>query len=304
MMKLQRGKIDLAIRFIEQEARPLDKALFQYHFGVVSADSVLSELANYQNSDGGFGHGLEADFRLAASSPMATSIALQYAVAVNAPLTNPLTVGAIQYLVSTYNSTEDYWPATFLDVNDEPHAPWWHLDEIRTPPETEWATPNAELAGYLYRQSSVVPSSLLTKIGNRVTHNIEQGGGMMAPMKSYNILCWQRALPYFPSDIGELVVTRMKAAIHQLPLSIEDMMEVRISWLAPTPDSMIAQEFPEKVDMLLDGEITQQSNDGGWWPTWKWGQYPEAWATAKREWAGRITLNVLLALRAHGKLCQ
>ena len=126
----------------------------------------------------------------------------------------------------------------------------------------------------------------------------------MAPMKGYNILCWQRALQYFPSEIRALAVTRMAAAVHQLPLTTEDMMEIRISWLVPTPDSMIAQEFPDKVDELLEWEITRQSIDGGWWPTWKWGQYPEAWENARREWAGRITLDTLLALQAHGKLCQ
>jgi hypothetical protein len=303
-VRLSKEKLELAGRFIERKARPLDKTLFQYHFGAVSADAVLAELAHYQNSDGGFGHGLEADFRLAASSPMATSVGLQYAVSVNTWPEHPMIVEAMRYLVSTYNSEGYYWPATFLDVNDEPHAPWWHLKEVCVPLDDDWPNPNAELAGYLYRYASLIPPDLLAKIGKRLAQSLEQGGGMMSAMKFYSILCWQRALPYFPSDIQALAVTRMRAAAHQLPLIPEDMMEVNISWLAPTPDSVIAQELPDKVHELLEREITRQSADGGWWPAWEWGQYPEAWAIARQEWAGRITLEVLLALQAHGKSCQ
>jgi hypothetical protein len=101
-VRLSKEKLELAGRFIERKARPLDKTLFQYHFGAVSADAVLAELAHYQNSDGGFGHGLEADFRLAASSPMATSVGLQYAVSVNTSPEHPMIVEAMRYLVSTY----------------------------------------------------------------------------------------------------------------------------------------------------------------------------------------------------------
>ena len=303
-MRLSKEKLELASRFIQQKARPLDKALFHYHFGAVSADAVLAELAHYQNSDGGFGHGLEADFRLAASSPMATSVGLQYAVTVNAPPEHPMVVGAMRYLVSTYNSAGNYWPVTFLDVNDEPHAPWWHLKEVCAPPDSDWPNPNAELAGYVYRYDSLIPPDLLAVIGKRVVQSLEQGGGMTAPTKFYNILCWQRSLQYFPSEIHALIVTRMRVAAHQLPLTPEDLMEVNVGWLAPTPDSVIAQELPDKVNELLEREITRQSADGGWWPTWEWGQYPEVWAIARQEWAGSITAEVLLALQAHDKSCQ
>lgn len=44
-----------------QNARPLDLALWQYHFENGSRDTVLSILQCYQNSDGGFGNTIDPD---------------------------------------------------------------------------------------------------------------------------------------------------------------------------------------------------------------------------------------------------
>ena len=55
--------------FIDRHARPLDLARWQYHFENGTRDAVLDALKDYQNDDGGFGHGLEADCLNPNSSP-------------------------------------------------------------------------------------------------------------------------------------------------------------------------------------------------------------------------------------------
>ena len=47
--------------FVYRNARPLDLAIWQYHFENGSKEAVMHALSAYQNPDGGFGHGLEAD---------------------------------------------------------------------------------------------------------------------------------------------------------------------------------------------------------------------------------------------------
>ena len=81
---IARERYRQARRFVEEVARPLDRALLAYHRGEAERDEVVDALAAYQNEDGGFGHGIEPDIRLGASSPMATSVGLEYAVAVGA----------------------------------------------------------------------------------------------------------------------------------------------------------------------------------------------------------------------------
>ena len=47
--------------WIHRNARPLENALWNYHFEGGSVDAVLSILQEYQQPDGGFGNAVEAD---------------------------------------------------------------------------------------------------------------------------------------------------------------------------------------------------------------------------------------------------
>lgn len=66
------SNFDRAKVFIKTKARGLERSLFEYEFENGSQESVLAELITYQNKDGGFGNGIEPDFWLPNSSPMAT----------------------------------------------------------------------------------------------------------------------------------------------------------------------------------------------------------------------------------------
>lgn len=298
------ANFDQAAAFIQERARPIDQALFAYYFENGPAEDVLGALQHFQNDDGGFGHGIEPDFRCAGSSPMATSVALQYAVAVDAPADHPLIGAAIAYLLQTYNHQEEYWPATYPDVNDYPHAPWWHTDAVAAPEESAWANPNAELVGYLHRYQSLVPADTLTAVTARARRNLGDGSGpLQNPFFRYILLCWQRALPWLPAELQPLVRTRIHDTFAAYPITAtEHYGEVNILWLAPGPDSILARGWPGAVRPLVDQFIDQQAADGAWWPVWQWGQYEDAWETAKVEWAGKITTETLHILRTYGKL--
>ena len=122
---------------VRNTARPIDSALFDYYFEDGTTESVLDELVKYQNPDGGFGRGLEPDIRLGASSPMVTSTGLQYCTAVDADGNHPVVRRAVEYLVDAYESAGRYWPSTPPEVNDTPHAPWWHVETVEPPTEEE-----------------------------------------------------------------------------------------------------------------------------------------------------------------------
>jgi len=59
-----------AREFMYRNARPLDLARFQYHFEDGSKENVVNVLSYYQNTDGGFGHALEADCWNPTSTPL------------------------------------------------------------------------------------------------------------------------------------------------------------------------------------------------------------------------------------------
>jgi len=68
MKRLSREAFDRARQFLKTQARPLDRAMFEYRFEGASAESVIAELARFQNDDGGFGRALEPDLRTPDSS--------------------------------------------------------------------------------------------------------------------------------------------------------------------------------------------------------------------------------------------
>lgn len=304
MKKLPKANFAQAVNFIREQAREVDKRLFAYHFEKATAVSVLDALAAYQNEDGGFGHGIEPDFRLRASSPMATSVGLQYCTAVHAPANHPLIKKAVGYLVKTYDWEHQYWPATYENVNNEPHAFWWHVDELTPPDETRWPNPSAEIVGYLHRYSSLVPADLLNQATIRAEANLTSSPIITgeAPQK-YNVMCWERAVPWLPGSLGTAVADAIRRTFAAYPSIRPDTFEeLSILALAPTPDSILAQLAPDVAQQALDREINNQGDDGGWWPGWHWGQYEDVWPIAKQEWAGKITVHTLHTLQKYGRI--
>jgi len=297
-MKLSRANFLLAVKFVKSHARDLDLLLFDYKFENSSKDDVLQVLAKYQNSDGGFGHGIEPDFRLKASSPIATSIGLQYCEELDIDSEDTIVTSAVKYLVSTFQPDGGYWPATFLDVNEEPHAPWWHEKEIVAPPDAKWPNPNAEIVGYLNKYAMHVPEEILNAVNSRALANLESSEYIEGLV--YDILCWNRIIPYLPTHLRLKARDKLERTLRKvLPTMEETLREVRIFSLAPNPESLLYKLFPDEVDRLISSEIEKQSPDGGWWPTWEWGQYEDAWEVAKVEWAGKITAECLTSLDSY-----
>lgn len=304
MQRLSSARFQKAKAFIYTHARPLDTKLYEYHFEGGSADAVLNALAAFQNADGGFGHGLEPDFRLAASSPMATTVGLQYATAVSALSTHPLVQNAIRYLINTYETQNAYWPAAFENVNDAPHAFWWHVEALTPPVEAAWPNPSAEITGYLHQHASLVPADFLTAVTARAQQNLTSSEIISGdtPQK-YNVLCWQRALPYLPEGMKTAVTAAITRTYQTYDAIQPDTFgELSVLAFAPNPLSLLAQLAPETVAQCLDDELNKQAEDGGWWPSWHWGQYEEVWPVAKKEWAGIITVENLQVFQAFGRI--
>lgn len=88
------------IRFwMYRNARPIDLAIWQYHFDKGSKEAILSALSAYQNSDNGFGRALDADNWNPNSSPYTTGIAITILDEIKISDTqHPLVKGILAYL--------------------------------------------------------------------------------------------------------------------------------------------------------------------------------------------------------------
>ena len=69
------------------------------------------------------------------------------------------------------------------------------------------------------------------------------------------------------------------------------------------PASPEYELMADAVAANLDYEMLRQTESGAWVPTWDWSKTDaDAWAKAKEEWSGVLTLDMLLTLRAFGRI--
>lgn len=309
MHSLSPQAFDRARQFLKIRARPLERALFEHRFEGAPADGVLAELARFQNRNGGFGHGLEPDLRTPSSSSLATGIGLRILKELGCSVDHPMVGNTIHWLLNDYNPLTEVWRVVPADANDHPHAPWWH-DEAGSLERTFDAfaiIPRAELVGLLHAYASIVPASFLRDITEITVRSIEtieplgSGGGddlvyALSLAQTEGLLEAQR----------DRLLARIRgvvpAAVSRDPAEWSGYCIAPLK-IAPSPQSPVADLIWDEVQAHLDYQIEHQGPQGAWDPVWTWGDaYPEAWAEARLEWQGHLTLETLTALRAYGRM--
>ena len=280
--------------FISKTGRPLERALFAFHFEHGSSDLVIAELAKYQNPDGGFASYLDGDTRWTGSSPMGTMIGLRILNEVKAPAEDSHVKAAINYLLSTFDDKKGYWHALPIEANAVPHAPWWDVHRDTGKCEVESPVfPTAAITGYLQAYSPLLPSGFLERITQSSLKYL--GAASQVPMPDIEALT---ALIQFllPANSREAVakLDRVLAAVVERDPQKWTGYTVQPLTFIHTPDSPFYAALKDTIPANLDYIISTQQPDGGWKLTWSWEKTdPAAWKLAEKEWRGAVALENL-----------
>lgn len=300
---LTRTAFERARSFVLAEARPLERALLLALFEGGRREDAISEIAAFQNDDGGFGRAIEPDFRLPDSSPMATTVAFQALADVAATPLEDVSRRGVGYLVETWDPARPGWVDVPPAVNDHPHAPWWSRDPAAGTPPCAWGNPDAEVVAILHAHAELVPRALLTEATELALAKLAETQG---PLEPYTALCFLRLAEEAPAAVRDPIEKRLLGDARRiLDLSPEKLEADHFEafWLAPSGDSLLAESMQPELGRALDRTVERQRPDGGWDPRWSWGDaYPDAWERARREWRGVQTLRALRALRDHGRI--
>jgi len=284
--------------FINIAGRPLECALFKYQFESGRVEDVLRELARFQNEDGGFGNALEPDLRYKPSSALATTVGLQILSRLRIEADHEMVRRSIQYLVDTFNSERMGWEIIPKTAENAPRAPWWNYGAF----SREWGNPNAEILGFFYEYSDLVPRDLLNDLTEYAIRYLNERCELK---EMHEMFCFVRLAERMPADkvrrIAEKLDQFMDNCIVQNP---EDRQGYCASPLqvVSSPESLFYAKYIQIIPRDLDGIVSSQEEDGGWAVNWSWGQYEEDWAKAKEEWRGVITFGSLTTLMAFGRL--
>jgi hypothetical protein len=280
-----------ADRFVQAEARLLERRLFDTLFRDAPAEGVTGVLRGYQNADGGFGHGLEPDKRCPASLPIDVEIAFQAlatAGAADAVLIGP----ACDYLAGV-TTADGAVPMAFPVIEDYPRAAHW----------TDWTyapgiNPTAGLAGLLHQLGFEHPwREAATGYCWRVIESGELPEEVHALGEIMSFLAHvpdrdraERAAP--------AVLERMTESPMFQPMPKPGEYGLTPLHVAGTADSPWRGLFdPAQIDAHLDQLVTGQQEDGGWPVTWE----PPS-AASLLEWRGIVTVQAVRTLRSYGKI--
>ena len=299
MLTLSSTAQDHARAFIITQARPLERALYAFHFESGSDQAVYEALAAFQNPDGGFGRALEPDMRLPDSSAVATAFALHILRELGARREHVLVQGAMRYLLSLYNADYQAWPIIPPNVDDAPHAPWW---VYRPDLSLYLSNPRPEITGYCVQYADRVPAGLLQSV-------LAHFDTLPEKMDAHDdLMCYVRLAETeeLSAAIRSRLITKLNAmidaSVSRDPASWSGYV-MRPLKAVHAPNSPFAAVLGDALGLNLDYEIAHQDDDGAWWPYWSWGdRYADVWPVAEREWKGVLTLDMLKTLRNFGRL--
>lgn len=305
---LSRAAFERAARFMHEQARPLEKALYQYHFERGSRTNALAALVPYQNPDGGFGHGLEPDIRTPASSVIATITAFDILRRIRADEDTPGLPAALAYLVGAYDVERERWPIIPPEVEDAPHAPWWGYEDSEENFRHFWANPRASVVAYLQQFRRLSPSPFTEGARQAVIDDLMR---YSQRMEMHDLMCFIDLLETdeLPREDYESILDKLRRALpHSAELDVGQwdgygLQPIQAVYYPGSPLASVID--PEIIDANLDFLIERQQPDGSWAPNWSWDFIDaQAWATAEKEWRGILTLRTLKTLRAYDRLEQ
>lgn len=302
--------MERAERWLRRYGRPLEAALWDFHFCGGSKEQVLRCLAAFQNEDGGFGHGLEPDCWLPKSSPIASWMAGQILVEIQAEPAEPVVRRLSDYLLSAEQVEPGMWPTVLPENNDHPHAIWW---EWREDAQKEWMfNPSVELAAFLIVwSSSQGPEAALgwESLKPAVEYLLAADSVEWHCLRNY-WQCLKLLQPYkkqFEAEVGysyaeveEKAKSLVRATIDRDAASWGHSYKPQPVEFVKSPADPLYGELRPLVEENLRFFLESRSDWGIWDITWGWGQCPEEFSVARRYWQGILAVERYKVLRAFG----
>lgn len=291
--------------FIYRNARPIDLAVFKYYFENGSADDVMTALSAYQNPDGGFGWGLEADNFNHNSLPMGVWKATEYIRKIEDDIDtdNSIIKGILKYLSSglDFDIEHEQWRNTVPTNNSSPCAIWWKYSENGSAFEYN---PTAALAGSIIKYAD--KESDLYEKGVQIAKNAANWFINNAPLERHIAGCFMSLYNYceeaenMPFD-GEAVFAKINEIIDN---SIcRDVS--RWGEYIPKPSTFFTMTYKkfynEKFKELCITECEYIKNsqlpDGSFNVPWNWCNDHKEWFIAENWIKAEIAIDNMLFLR-------
>ena len=295
-----------------RNSRPLDLMRWQYHFEDGNKNSVLEVLSAYQNEDGGFGHGLEADSWNPNSAPIHTWVATEILRELNiTDSNNAIVSGILRYLGSGMDFVNNRWLNTVETNNYFPRAQWWTFEENAS--SNLDYNPTACLAGFAMRFSDK-NSLLYLNSKNIIIEAVKKfiEGEFLNDM--HEVSCYIRLMEYLESakekEIVDFQAFEKKLIAQVYHLLERDQDKWKKSYICKptqffnTPDSIFFKNNECIVEFEIKFILDSINEEGVWDIPWYWTDYQKEFAISENWWKANLVIINLLLMRNFNKLYE
>ncbi|MDP4146878.1 MAG: hypothetical protein Q8936_20800 [Bacillota bacterium] len=310
MKKLSEAAFYEIRNWVYRNARPLDLALWQYHFEDGSKEAILSALSYYQNSDGGFGNTIDPDNWNPDSTPYNAQIVIKMLRQIDfIDVMHPIYQGIFRYLENTEHRAEYGWIFTIPSNNDYPHGVWWDYNAETNKYQSIGVT--TSLSGFILRYGD--KESKLYKMALSYTEILIERLKLTTQCGDMGVSGYCELL----EDIeGAGLMDRFDYGYlrEKLPCLVRDKINnEKDNFMANplefvlSPNSRFYDENKAEVEEALDSIIDQRPALGVWSIPWEWyngNKYPKAFAISENWWKAFKAIEKLLQLRSFGRLAN
>lgn len=298
-MKKKLGKgwirmdVQKAEQFILNEARPIERAEFQYYFQNGSQEAVIEALRPFQNPDGGFGHALEPDNWNPGSTPIATNTALEILFHTDAlEAAADMAQGMVRYLLSSVGAETGRWPFAVSSNKDYPHAVWWEEGEGGLP---GW-NPTVSLAAFLVYMGQDEYRGAISQAFRDLGQE-RASDALKCYILAYRLLKKKGITGVIDFDLArQAILESVQEAV------CKDVSKYGVEYV-PSPSNFPREFLSESLAPQVQAELSAlgklQMDDGGFDIFWQWHTpYAEEFQQARTWWRPRVTMEKLLFYRA------
>lgn len=312
MKKLDAKAFNEVRTWVYRNARPLDLAIWQLQFEEGTREHVMDMLRFYQNGDGGFGNGLDADCWNTESSPYATMLAIGIMQS-NGLLCpgQPVIHEILQYLDKCPHCTENGWLFCIPSNDNWPRAPWWTYDETVNAVESMGVTAAlcAFILGFGDRQSPLYDRAcgyverILGSLGHTTDFGESGLGGVGMLVMAIDAAGLSER---FDCSVAKAEMENLvNRSIERDPAKWADYTP-RPSNFIWSPDCPFYAGNEEIVEQELDYLIDTRNPGGVWDITWSWyqlgEQYPKEFAISENWYKANKAVEKIHYLKCFNRI--
>jgi len=312
MQKLFKKDFHEIDKWMHRNARELELGIWRYHFAGGNKEAVLSALAYYQNSDGGFGNKLEPDSWNPNSSPYTTLRAINILKGIDfTDINHPIYRGIIKFLERSEHCSDYGWCFS-IPINDNfAHAPWWSYSIEANTYESIGITSELSAFILMYLKEN---NKLYSRALNYIDHILKQlyvldNHGDMGILGYCTLL----------DEIKESKLTK-QYNYEELDKKIKELVSNSIEkdtkkWAGystcpskyiKSPQSIYYDDNMDILNEELDYLVDTRPKNSVWGITWSWfknnEKYAKEFAISENWWKGIIAIDNVVLLKNFGRI--